>query len=101
MNQPDPSDPARRIDLEEAARLVDALEADLARARTDSSRLDALRTEVEQLRRALGTGEPPHDDVHEGLTGLRERMHHFGDELLADAIEGSEYITRIGRIIGL
>ena len=40
-----PPDPAR-IDLDEVARLVDALEADLARARTDSSQIDALRAEV-------------------------------------------------------
>jgi hypothetical protein len=91
-----PPDPAR-IDLDEVARLVDALEADLARARTDSSQIDALRAEVEQLRNALEAGQPAHED--EG--GVRERLHRLGDVLVSDAFEGSQYITRIGRLLGM
>lgn len=101
MTQPDPLQPARKIDLEEVSRLIDALELDLARARTDSTRVEALRAEVEQLRRALGPSEPAEDDVHQSLSGLSDRMHSFGDELLSDAFEGTQYIQRIGRILGL
>ena len=94
-NRP-PQSPTR-IDLDEVARLVDALEADLARARTDSSQIDALRAEVEQLRTALDAGQPAHDD--EG--GVRERLNRLGDVLVSDAFEGSQYITRIGRLLGM
>ncbi|NLD67998.1 MAG: hypothetical protein GX644_04190 [Limnobacter sp.] len=91
------SQDSTRIDLDEVARLVDALEADLARARTDSSQIDALRAEVEQLRTALETGQPAHED--EG--SVRERLHRLGDVLVSDAFEGSQYITRIGRLLGM
>ena len=91
-----PQDPTR-IDLDEVARLVDALEADLARARTDSSQIDALRAEVEQLRTALDAGQPARDDED----SVRERLHRLGDVLVSDAFEGSQYITRIGRLLGM
>ncbi|MFA7664785.1 MAG: hypothetical protein WCY32_01540 [Burkholderiaceae bacterium] len=100
-NENPPSESSRPdIDLDEVTRLVDALEADLARARHDSSHIEALRAEVEQLRAALGSDSEP-DSVQNGLSGLRENLHRLGDELLADAFEGGRYITQIGRILGL
>lgn len=96
-----PAPSARDIDLDEVGRLVDALEEDLAKARNDSSRIDALRAEVEQLRSALGSGSPGGGDVHRGLSGLRDSMHKLGDELISDAFEGSRYIAQIGRILGM
>ena len=92
-----PQDPAR-IDLDEVARLVDALEADLARARTDSSQIDAMRAEVEQLR-AMLAAERPESAEDEG--SVRERLNRLGDVLVSDAFEGSQYITRIGRLLGM
>lgn len=102
MNEPlRPAPSPKDIDLDEVGRLVDTLEQDLARARSDSSRIDALRAEVEQLRQVLGTGTPTDGEVHRGLSGLRETMHRLGDELISDAFEGSRYIAQIGRILGL
>ncbi|MFP5411442.1 MAG: hypothetical protein ACLGHB_00565 [Gammaproteobacteria bacterium] len=102
MNEtPRPDSAPQNIDLDEVGRLVDALEDDLARARSDSSRIDALRAEVEQLRAALGAESPEDGDVHRGLSGLRDAMHKLGDELISDAFEGSRYIAQIGRILGL
>ncbi len=102
MNEtPRPDSAPQNIDLDEVGRLVDALEDDLAKARSDSSRIDALRAEVEQLRAALGAESPEDGDVHRGLSGLRDAMHKLGDELISDAFEGSRYIAQIGRILGL
>lgn len=99
MNPTPNTNPSRPdIDLDEVARLVDALEQDLARARSDSTRIESLRAEVEQLRAALGSED---DSLQHGLSGLRENMHKLSDELISDAFEGSRYIAQIGRILGL
>jgi hypothetical protein len=88
------------IDLRETARLVDALERDLARLKSGEGDLASLRADVERLRSALES-PAPHDEVHGGLAGLRERLHAASDELLADAIKTGDYIARIGRLLGL
>lgn len=98
---PRPDRTASGIDLDEISRLIDALEHDLARARTDSSHIDSLRAEVDQLRAMLGVEEPASEDLQRELSGLRDLMHRLGDELINDAFEGSQYITRIGRMLGL
>jgi hypothetical protein len=98
---PSPDKAVSPVDLDEISRLVDALEHDLARARTDSTRIDALRAEVEQLRTMLNAEEPASDDLQRELSGLRDLMHRLGDELINDTFEGGQYITRIGQMLGL
>jgi len=49
----------------------------------------------------LGVEEPASEDLQRELSGLRDLMHRLGDELINDAFEGSQYITRIGRMLGL
>jgi hypothetical protein len=88
------------IDLQETARLIDALERDLARLQSGEGDLTSLRADVERLRAALDSAQP-HAEVHGGLAGLRERLHSASDELLADAIRTGDYISRIGRLLGL
>ncbi len=91
---------ARKIDLEETARLVDALEQDLQRLKSGQGDLDMLRADVEQLRAALASPQP-HEDVSGGLAGLREKLHAATDELLTDAVRTGDYIARIGRLLGM
>jgi len=90
-----------RVDLDAVARLVDQLEADLARAREGTTGTETLRAEVEQLRALLASGQPVPADVHAGLSGLRERMHALTDELLSDVIKSGDYLARIGRLLGM
>jgi hypothetical protein len=90
----------RTVDLEETARLIDALERDLAQLKRGQGDLDHLRTDVEQLRAALASAKP-HEEVHGGLAGLREKLHAATDELLTDAIRTGDYIARIGRLLGM
>jgi hypothetical protein len=90
----------RKVDLEETARLVDALERDLAQMKSGQGDLEHLRADVEQLRAALASAQP-HDELHGGLAGLREKLHAASDELLADAIKTGDYIARIGRLLGM
>jgi hypothetical protein len=88
------------VDLEEAARLIDALEQDLARLKSGQGDIDHLRADVDQLRAALASAQP-HEEVHGGLAGLREKLHAASDELLDDAIRTGDYIARIGRLLGM
>jgi hypothetical protein len=90
----------RTVDLEETARLIDALEQDLAQLKSGQGDLDHLRADVERLRSALASARPQ-DEVHGGLTGLREKLHAASDELLTDAISTGDYIARIGRLLGM
>jgi hypothetical protein len=89
-----------KVDLEETARLIDALEQDLARMKSGQGDLDHLRADVERLRAAIASAQP-HEEVQGGLTGLREKLHAASDELLADAIKTGDYIARIGRLLGM
>jgi DNA repair exonuclease SbcCD ATPase subunit len=92
---------SKRVNLDEVAHLVEQLERDLARVREGDASVDTLRGEVEQLRQALSTPEPSHGELHEGLHGVRERLGALSDELVGDALKGSDYIARIARILGL
>ncbi len=92
---------SRTVNLDEVGELVDQLERDLAKARTGDASVDTLRAEVEQLRTALSAAEPSHDDVQVGLHGVRARLDELGDELKSGALTGSDYLARIGRLLGL
>lgn len=92
---------SRPVDLDAVAQLVEQLERDLARARTGGASVETLQAEVEQLRAALSTGTPSSDDVSQGLASVRSRLHDLGDELGTDAFIGADYLTRIGRLLGL
>jgi len=93
--------PARKVDLDEVGQLVDQLERDVAKARAGGASVDTLRAEVEQLRVALSATDPSHDEVHVGLHGVRNTLDELGDELKSGALTGSDYLTRIGRLLGL
>ncbi len=89
------------VNLEEVTRLVEALERDLDKVREGSSDVETLRSEVDQLRSALRSPESADRDVHSGLENVRDLLHRAGDELLDDAVKVGEYVTRIGRMLGL
>jgi cob(I)alamin adenosyltransferase len=91
----------RPVDLDAVSQLVEQLERDLARARTGGGSIDTLRAEVEQLRQALAADSPSAEQVTQGLTTVRTRLHDLGDELETDAIIGADYLRRIGRLLGL
>ncbi|MGH8727136.1 MAG: hypothetical protein ACREV9_03015 [Burkholderiales bacterium] len=81
--------------------MVEALENDLKKVQEGSSDLDALRSEVEQLRTLLDSPDGDHRELHEGLHGIRSLLHRLENELMGDALTASEYITRIGRMLGM
>jgi predicted nucleic acid-binding Zn-ribbon protein len=90
-----------KVDLAEVARLVEALQRDLAQVKAGSGDLGSLRGEVEQLRVTLDSLNRDHDDVHEKLHGIRALLHKLEDELIGDALTAGDYLARIGRMLGM
>ncbi len=91
----------RDIDLREVAKLITALEQDLARVSSGSKDIKALRDEVDELRRVLHSPEPPESRVTEKLHSLRSRVEKASSPVLLEAIREGQYVAIIGRILGL
>ena len=90
-----PGDPP--LDLQQVERLVTAIETDLARVRSGSEDVQALREEVDSLKRLLDSSGSSHAPVHDRLRSL----HRLLDTLVDDAIQGARYVAEIGRILGM
>ena len=88
-------------DLREIKRLIEALESDLKKVQEGSSDLDALRSEVEQLRTLLDSADGDHRELHEGLHGIRSLLQRVETELMDDAFTASQYVVRIGKMLGM
>jgi hypothetical protein len=94
-------DNVREIDLEEVARLVEALERDLAKVRSGSQDVQRLRDEVETLKNVLSSPIRRHHWVSDGLHGVRTVLEEAIDAAVAKGLKTSQYISEIGRILGL
>ena len=64
--------------------------------RSGSTNVEALRSEVDSLKRLLDAGAHP-APVHDRLRSL----HGLLDELVDDAIQGARYVAEIGRMLGM
>lgn len=89
------------VDLEEVARLIEALESDLDKVRSDSSAVQRLKDEVQTLKNVLGSPVRRHHWVRDSLHGIREAFDSAWDTAVADGIKVSQYAAEIGRILGL
>jgi cell division septum initiation protein DivIVA len=89
------------VDLDEVARLVDALERDLERARTGAANVEILRREVDELRRVLDASAQGSSGLQDKLHSVRDRLQKAEQELVSDARAVGEYVTRIGRMLGM
>lgn len=89
------------LNLEEVRKLVTALEQDLAKAESGSADVQALKDEVEALRKALNSPGPSHGWVREALERVHARIDSAAKTAKADAVIAGPYIATIGRILGL
>jgi hypothetical protein len=102
-----PSDPvssegaAPVIDVEQARRLLDALDRDLRGLGADRQELAVLEAEVDELRRVLHAEGVTPEELQTGLHGMRDRLHDFPEELKGDAFRAGRYLAELGRILGL
>ena len=83
-----------QIDLDEVARLVDALERDLNSVQSPSKDIQRLRDEVDTLKNVLKSPVRRHHWVSDAL-------HDIRDAAVTEGIEVSRYVAEIGRILGL
>ena len=94
-------DSVKEIDLEEVARLVEALERDLAKLPSGSQGVQRLRDEVETLKNVLNSPIRRHHWVSEGLHGVRAVLEEVIDAAIAKGIKTGQYLSDIGRILGM
>ena len=95
-------DPASdEVDLDEVARLVDALGRDLEKMPGDSPDVQRLRDEVQTLKNVLDSPIRRHHWVRDGLHSIREGFESAVDNAVAKAAKSGQYIAEIGRILGL
>jgi hypothetical protein len=89
------------VDLLEVGRLIDALERDLDKVSSDSAAVQRLKDEVQTLKNVLGSPVRRHHWVRDGLHGVREAMENAWDTAVADSLKASQYVSEIGRILGM
>jgi len=92
---------ARQIDLDEVARLIEAMERDLNKVQGSSRDIQHLKDEIETLKNVLKSPVRRHHWVRDALHGIRERIDDTLDSALAEGIEVGRYVAEIGRILGL
>lgn len=88
------------VDLEEVAKLVAALERDLAGVKQGSGDLQMLRDEVRALAEALDAA-PDHERVGHRLRTIHGIIDTALDAVVEDGIKAADYAGRIGRMLGL
>jgi cell division septum initiation protein DivIVA len=98
--KPEAASPGQ-IDLDEVARLIDALERDLDKVQGSSRDIQRLRDEIETLKNVLKSPVRRHHWVRDALHGIRERVDDALDAALAEGIEVGRHLAEIGRILGL
>lgn len=94
-------DPVGSINPDEVSRLLDTLERDISNMRVGATSVETLRREVEQLRAALDAREADRTAVHEQTHTVRQLLEGLAEELRSDVLKGSQYIERIGRMLGM
>lgn len=91
----------QEVDLEKVGKLVEALERDLEKIRSDSSDVQRLKDEVQTLKNVLDSPVRRHRWVRDGLQSIREVFETALDTAVADGLKGGQYLAEIGRILGM
>ena len=91
----------KEIDLEEVSKLVEALERDLAKLQSGSQDVQRLRDEVETLKNVLNSPIRRHHWVSDGLHGVRTVLEEAIDAAIAKGLKTGQYLSDIGRILGM
>ncbi len=87
--------------LERIARLVSDLEQELAAAPPGSPKVDALRAEIDVLKRTLASPDGTTPELTEQLHGVRSRLNDVVASVEGEALKDTPYLVEIGRILGL
>ncbi len=87
--------------LERINRLVSDLEQELAAAPPGSPKIDALRAELDDLKRTLASPDGRTPELEERLHGVRGKLDDFIASVEGEVLRDTRYLTELGRILGL
>lgn len=87
--------------LDRVRHLVAAMEQELAGAPADRPDVQALRQELDHLKKLLAAGDGEHVLVKEKLHTVRGTLQDMTARVESEVLQDSRYIAEIGRILGL
>lgn len=87
--------------LDRIARLVSDLEQELAAAPPGSPKIDALRAEIDLIKRTLQGSDGSAPELEEQLHGVRGRLNDVVASVEGEALRDTPYLVELGRILGL
>ena len=89
------------VDLDRVAKLVQALEKDLAGAKADDATIRKLLAEIEAIKSALKSTAPGREGVRENLYSMRDTMERAAGTVTGELWRDAPYLAELGRILGL
>ena len=95
------SGPTPSFSLDRIQRLVSDLEQELAAAPENSSRVQALKTELEALKQSLNEADISSPRVTQQLKGTHSVLDDFMASVEGEILRDTPYLAEIGRILGL
>jgi len=89
------------FDIERARLLVDEISGNLAALPADSAKYAQLRAEVDALKSMLESPDAQPAAVQDSMKSVHGLFDRAGEELRADGIRAGQFLSEIGRMLGL
>ena len=99
MTETHPPHPA--LSLERVSLLVSDLEQELSQVSIDSSKLTALRDEIDNLKSALANEDAHPEGMQRQLTTTHSKLDDFVASIEGEALRDTPYLAEMARILGL
>lgn len=89
------------FDIERARLLVDEISGNLAALPADSAKYAQLRAEVDALKSMLESPDAQPAAVQDSMKSVHGLFDRAAEELRADGIRAGQFLSEIGRMLGL
>jgi hypothetical protein len=89
------------FDIGRAKLLINEISGNLAALPADSAKYAQLRAEVDALKAMLERPDAQPDAVQDGMKSVHGLFDRAGEELRADGIRAGQFLSEIGRMLGL
>jgi len=89
------------FDIERARLLVDEISGNLAALPADSAKHAQLRAEVDALKSMLESPDAQPAAVQDSMKSVHGLFDRAAEELRADGIRAGQFLSEIGRMLGL
>jgi len=90
-----------KLDIGRAKRLVEEISANLAALPQDRTKYAQLRSEVEDLRAMLGRPDAHLPPIEDRMKSVHTLSGRAAAELRADGVRVGNFLSEIGRMLGL